>query len=144
MSMKNILLRQWLLIAVGAVPILWLAGCKTKPTAFPLSWLVTVEKGQLGYSVFEEKRGQIFGVPHDRVETMPPCKANLAMRAPCCAFLRTVDGKVFSIGAPDAPREVALFIGTLEKGYTYTFPDAFLEFQKRLAEDTRSEDQTKD
>ena len=44
--------------------------------------------------------------------------------------LSTADGKRIYIGSPGATKEVAAFLPTLKVGQTYTFPDAFLDFQK--------------
>ena len=66
----------------------------------------------------------------EQIKGMPRCKATAEDISPCSVGLSTADGKRIYIGSPGATKEVAAFLPTLRVGQTYTFPDAFLEFQK--------------
>jgi len=124
-------MKQVLLNAFRATAILCLIGCSTPSTSFPPKWKVTVEKGDVLAKVFGNERGDIFMVPHGQVDEIPPCRASVVLELPCAVVLRTTTGDLFNIGAPDVTAEVGAFISSLRQGETYTFPEAFAQFQKR-------------
>jgi hypothetical protein len=62
---------------------------------------------------------------------LKPFKAIVEQMQPCAAYIKTSDGRRLCIGGPGATKDVAGFVGTLQEGQTYTFPKAFLEYQKR-------------
>jgi hypothetical protein len=65
-----------------------------------------------------------------QILAMPSRRATVTEIAPCYAVFRTEAGRTFVIGSPAAPPEVVHFLVTLEKGKTYSFPQAFMEHQK--------------
>ena len=67
----------------------------------------------------------------EEIRAMPPCKARVVQTYPCYSLLRATDGQKFCIGSPGATREVSRFIETLSNTETYSFPDAFLAYQKQ-------------
>ena len=67
----------------------------------------------------------------EEIRAMPPCKARVVQTYPCSSLLRTTDGQKFYIGSPGATSEVSRFIETLNNTVTYSFPDAFLAYQKQ-------------
>ena len=67
----------------------------------------------------------------DQVISMPRRTGIVEKKSPCSAHFRSSDGKAFSIGSPGATAEIIHFIGTLQKGHEYTFPDEFLAYQRR-------------
>ena len=97
------------LIALCAVTILCLTGCKADPTA----------------------ANRIDRYDNDaQLLAMPSCQATVVRIFPCGASLVTEDGRGLSIGGPGAAGEVVGFVQTLEEGQTYVLPDAFLNHQK--------------
>ena len=104
---------------------------KTQSVDFPVKWRVTVEKGDVLANASEGEREEIFIVPHDQVDLIPPCRASVVLEMPCSVVLKTIEGVLFHIGGPDATDEVNAFISTFSQGETYTFPDVFREFEKR-------------
>jgi len=131
-----------LCMAACTVGVLCLAGCKTKPTTFPLSWRRTIQEGDADST--ESVKGQrgVFIVPDGQIKVMPPCKATVVGRSPCNVDLRTADGTMLVIGGPGATPEVGAFIGTLQTGQAYTFPDTFMEYQKRQGERPNKPDES--
>ncbi len=111
--------------------ILCFSGCKTRPNAFPSNWRRTVQKGEVLSTFFETGEGEVFLVPDDQLDAMPPCDATVLRKLPCAALLRTGDGAMLSIGGPGATAAVSSFVETLENGRMYTFPHAFVEYQER-------------
>lgn len=66
------------------------------------------------------------------LESLPTLRATVEKIQPCGVILKTDDGKSLSLAGPlGGEPAVERFMRTLERGRTYTFPSAFLEFQKR-------------
>jgi hypothetical protein len=63
-----------------------------------------------------------------QILAIPSCEATVVERAPCHALLKCTNGRSFYVGSPGASKEVALFVGTLEKGKAYLLPDAFVQY----------------
>jgi hypothetical protein len=70
----------------------------------------------------------------EQLPLMTPCNATVEGKEPCAAYLKAADGRSLCIGGPGASTEVAGFVGMLQEGRTYRFPDAFLEYRKRQGE----------
>jgi hypothetical protein len=66
----------------------------------------------------------------EQLALMPTCLVTVIQRAPCYCMLKTEDGTVFRVGSPANTAVLGKFVGTLEQGKTYTFPDAFVAFAK--------------
>jgi hypothetical protein len=47
---------------------------------------------------------------------------------------KTSDGRRLCIGGPGATPDAAGFVGMLQEGGRYSFPDAFLEYRQRQGE----------
>jgi hypothetical protein len=74
--------------------------------------------------------GKYYGTAEE-IKAMPPCKATVALRAPCYSVFKTADGKWFTIGDPGSEPNVWQFLGTLKDGQSYEFPAAFLDYHKK-------------
>lgn len=72
-------------------------------------------------------------VPDAELPLLKPVKATVEQMQPCAAYIKTSDGRRLCIGGPGATKDVAGFVGMLQEGQTYNFPDAFLEYRKRQA-----------
>ena len=116
-------MKQILVVGLSALAAFSMAGCRTQPAIFPSEWQREVRDGQ----------GTVVFVPDDQLAAMPRCRATVLEKWPCFAVLRTTDGVRFMVGAPDATPEVLSFVGTLQEGRTYMFPDAFEEHRKGRA-----------
>ena len=66
----------------------------------------------------------------EQIKAMLPCKAKVIERAPCCVYLKTADGNGFYLGSPRSEADVGRFLNVLKDGQNYSFPDAFLKYQK--------------
>jgi hypothetical protein len=64
----------------------------------------------------------------EQVKAIPECEVTVEQKFPCCASLKTTEGSVFFVGSPVADVTVVRFVGTLLKGKTYKFPDAFKKY----------------
>ena len=62
---------------------------------------------------------------------MPARALTIESVSPCSARLRGRDGSAVYIGSPGAAPEVVGFVQTLERGRSYVFPDAFLNYAER-------------
>ena len=67
----------------------------------------------------------------EQIKTMKPCKAIVVSTHGCYAVLRTTRGREFTIGSPGNTAELNGFVGDLKEGQAYSFPDAFLLYQKQ-------------
>jgi len=66
-----------------------------------------------------------------QLESIPRCEATVERITPCSVHLTTDGGHSLSLAGPGgADRAILGFMDTLEKGHTYTFPDAFIEYRK--------------
>ena len=68
----------------------------------------------------------------EKIRAMPPCRAFVVKVGPCYVRLETAEGANFNLGSPGSKQEVGRFLGTLKKGQTYQFPDAFVAYQKQI------------
>ncbi len=67
-----------------------------------------------------------------QLEAIPTCEATVERITPCSVHLKTDDGHSLSLAGPGgADRAILRFMDTLERGHTYTFPNAFIEFRKK-------------
>lgn len=65
------------------------------------------------------------------LEALPTLQATVEQIQSCGVILKTEDGKSLTLAGPlGGDPIIKRFMKTLENGRTYTFPDAFLEFQK--------------
>jgi len=103
---------KWLKpISLALLMVVCLVGCKATP--------VTTQDSVIIY----EDAAQVLA--------MPSCSATVMKQGGCYAMFESEDGKTFYIGSPDAPPEVAGFVGTLEEGKTYSLPKAFMQYRKK-------------
>jgi len=76
--------------------------------------------------------GDMHCLTASQVESIPTCRATVEKVTPCSVHLRTEDGYSLRLAGPGgAEHAIIQFMGTLENGHTYIFPDVFLEFQKK-------------
>jgi len=64
----------------------------------------------------------------EQIKAMPPCHAKVVQRAPCFVYLKTAEGEGFYLGSPGSKADVGRFLGVLEDGQSYDFPEAFLRY----------------
>ena len=69
----------------------------------------------------------------EQVKAIPACNATVERRFPCSAYLKTTEGRLFSVGNPGSGRTVGVFIGTLKPGKTCQFPSVFLNYLARAS-----------
>jgi hypothetical protein len=67
----------------------------------------------------------------EQIEAMPMCKVMVVSCAPCYRMVKAEDGTLFRIGSPGNTAALARFVGTLQEGQSYVFPDAFLDYMKK-------------
>ncbi len=73
-------------------------------------------------------------VPDAELPLLKPFKATVEQKQPCAAYLNTGDGRRLCIGGPGATKDVAAFVGMLQEGQTYQFPETFLDYRKNKSE----------